>query len=316
MKVLFVCKYKRDFPDNMIPFNRGFVNALRKHNVDTDVYLIKDGWLSYLKGIVAVAKLVKLKIYDVVHASYGLSGFVISFQRKTPSVVTFVGSDLYNRNVRFLSKNFVLKRITRSVFVSQNLFALAGQPSNGVVIPFGVDFEKFYPVNQNICREELGMDTEKIYVLFAGRFDRTVKNSPLAFEAIKHTRLENIELVELKNIPENKINAIFNACDICLMTSFSEGSPQFIKEAMACNKPIVSTDVGDVKQMFGDVDGHYVSSYDPEEMARLIDKALEFQSTHMKTKGRERLREMDVDFDSIINRVQGLYNTLIPVSRA
>lgn len=49
-----------------------------------------------------------------------------------------------------------------------------------------------------------------------------------------------------------------NAVDAILMTSKTEGSPQVIKEAMACNYPIVATDVSDIKYMLGGMSGHYI----------------------------------------------------------
>ena len=65
------------------------------------------------------------------------------------------------------------------------------------------------------------------------------------------------------------------AIDLALMTSFTEGSPQFIKEALACNCPVVSTDVGDVKILLNPIDGSFICSYLPEDVAKKIKIALE-----------------------------------------
>ena len=122
----------------------------------------------------------------------------------------------------------------------------------------------------------------------------------------------NIELLELKDISEENINNYFNASDICLMTSLSEGSPQFIKEAMACNKPIVSTDVGDVKWMLGDIEGHFITSYDADDVASNIIRAFDFLSQYNGTEGRKRLKEIKVDIKSSIERNVQLYHSLLP----
>lgn len=312
MKILFVCRYKNGFEGNMIPFNREFVLSLRSLGIQVEIMTIRGRWPSYIKSIFSVNKLLRQKSFDIIHASYGLSGLVISFQEKTPSVVTFVGSDIYNNIVRFIAKSFVIKRLKASIFVSQSLFNLAGRPQKGIIIPFGVDLKKFYPIDQSLCRRDLKMAEDIKYVLFSGRFDRVVKNSTLALEAINKTGIKKIKLVELRDIPEEKINSLFNACDICLMTSFSEGSPQFIKEAMACNKPVVSTDVGDVAWIFGNTAGHYISSNDSVRVADKINTAIRFLESNESTAGRERLKELKIDIDSATKRVIGVYNSLIP----
>ena len=47
-----------------------------------------------------------------------------------------------------------------------------------------------------------------------------------------------------------------NACDLFALPSHSEGSPQALKEAMACSCPIVATDMADVRHLLGDLPGH------------------------------------------------------------
>ena len=67
-------------------------------------------------------------------------------------------------------------------------------------------------------------------------------------------------------------------------------SPQIIKEAMACNCPIVATDVGDVRHLISDIEGCYLTSFDAEDVAEKIEKALEFGK---RTNGRDRIKHID-----------------------
>jgi teichuronic acid biosynthesis glycosyltransferase TuaC len=311
MKILFVCKHKEFFPGNMIPFNWEYICTLRKKGIQVEVNTIKGGMFSYFRNIFLINRILRKGCFDVVHASYGLSGLTIAFQKSTPSIITFVGSDLYNKKLRKLAKYFLLKRINASVFVSRNLFELAGKPQNGNILPFGVDFEKFFPQDKMHCRKELNMDLGGKYILFAGRFDREEKNHPLAIDSIDKVSLQDVHLIELKKVPEDKMNLLFNACDICLMTSQREGSPQVIKEAMACNKPIVSTDVGDVRWITGEIDGHYISSDDPVEIASNIEKAFQYIDSHKFTEGRNRLEDLNIDILSATQRTIDVYNSLI-----
>ena len=141
-------------------------------------------------------------------------------------------------------------------------------------------------MDQKDARFFLNMDLNKKYVLFSSRFDRKEKNADLALSAINLLQDINIELIELKDIPDENINILFNACDLGLLTSIMEGSPQFIKEAMACNLPIVSTNVGDVKDVFNDTEGCFISLFNPEDVAEKIKMALDFGK---RTNGRNKI---------------------------
>ena len=90
-----------------------------------------------------------------------------------------------------------------------------------------------------------GLKREEIYGLFSSNFSNKVKNYQLAKKALKHLN-KKIHLIELVGYNRDEVNILLNAVDFLLMTSISEGSPQIIKEAMACNCPIITTDVGDV----------------------------------------------------------------------
>ena len=136
----------------------------------------------------------------------------------------------------------------------------------------------------------MGLSTQKKYILFSAAFNNTIKNYPLAKAALDRMGNSNIELLELKNFTRKEVAVLLNAADLALMTSFSEGSPQFVKEAMACNLPIVSVDVGDVKELLGDTEGTYICSYDSRDVADKIKQALNFAK---RTNGREKIQHLD-----------------------
>ena len=102
-----------------------------------------------------------------------------------------------------------------------------------------------------------------------------------------------------------------NASDCVLLTSFSEGSPQFIKEAMACNCPIVTTNIGDVNWVLGNTDGCYLTSFKPEDVAEKIILAIEFRETHGHTRGRERIIELGLDSETIAGKIISVYNEVL-----
>ena len=97
-----------------------------------------------------------------------------------------------------------------------------------------------------------------------------------------------------------KVAVLLSASDLMLLPSLSEGSPQIVKEAMACNCPIVATDVGDIKEILGDTEGCYITKFDPIDLAEKITLALNFGK---RTNGRVRMENYDnkVIADKIFN---------------
>jgi glycosyltransferase involved in cell wall biosynthesis len=176
-------------------------------------------------------------------------------------------------------------------------------------------------------------------VLFAGAFDNAVKDPELAFaavallqtqcsgaeapvysvqckgeetsEAITSAQTPNtsIKLIELKGYNRDQVNALMYNCDALLMTSRTEGSPQVIKEAMACGCPIVSVDVGDVAERVSGVEGCYiVRAREPKDIAEALQRALAFEG---KTNGRERILEMGLSNDQVAEQLIEIYKQLL-----
>ena len=112
----------------------------------------------------------------------------------------------------------------------------------------------------------------------------------MAKKAIDLIQYENVELIELKNYSRREVNLLLNAVDLALMTSITEGSPQFIKEAMACNCPIVSTNVGDVDEVIKNTDGCYIASDNAADISVKIIQALKFGK---RTNGRSQIDHFD-----------------------
>ncbi|MFN5417025.1 MAG: glycosyltransferase, partial [Flavobacteriia bacterium] len=165
-----------------------------------------------------------------------------------------------------------------NIFVSSKLKEKS-KDLNGIVLPCGVDFSVFKPIEKVDARAKLNFDLEKKYILFSSSFDIKEKNYPLAMAALRHLQEENIELIELKDYSREEVCLLLNAVDLALMTSSSEGSPQFIKEALACHCPIVSTDVGDVKSLISNNESCFLTSFDAIDVSEKIKLALQVERT-------------------------------------
>ena len=136
---------------------------------------------------------------------------------------------------------------------------------------------------------------------------KAIENANLAKDAIKDFN-SNLELIELSGIASRMEEALLiNASDLLLMTSFSEGSPQVIKEALACNIPIVSTDVGDVKLLIGKTEGTFIANFDPVDVRGQIKNALGFSKVYGKTNGVNRIKKLKLDSCSVAGSVVRIY---------
>jgi len=286
------------------PFITEQVDSLKQIGVEFKYFLIKGkGFWGYLKNLPHLKKVLKEYKPDLIHAHYGLSGLFANLQRKIPVVTTYHGSDINNNIIRLFSflSIFLSKE---NIFVSNKLKSKI-KVKKGVIIPCGVNLEQFTIVNHQEAKRNLNLKPEKIYILFSSAFNIPVKNYNKAKDSLEILNDNNIELLEFKGYDRIQSNLLFNAIDLSLMTSFSEGSPQFIKEAMACNCPIVSTDVGDVKDNISGLKNCFIANT-PQEIALSIHKILLNQN---RSNGRE---EIDFfDNNKIANDIKAIYKSIL-----
>jgi glycosyltransferase involved in cell wall biosynthesis len=285
------------------------VKALNALGVNTEYFPIKGkGVLGYIKSLPDLLNHLKIYKPDLIHAHYGLSGLLSVLQRKCPVVITFHGSDVNIKKIRPFS--WVASRLSMAnIFVAKEMLQLMPSP-NSYVIPCGVDMELFKPINQSEARNKFGLNPDKKYILFSSGFDNTVKNYPLAKEAVSLLNYKNVELLELKGFTRIQVSHLINAANMVLMTSFTEGSPQFIKEAMACSCPIVSTKVGDVSWLFDDEDGNFLTSFDVVDVKMNIEKALDFSQININTKSRQRIIDLGLESNTVAEKIIELYKSL------
>ena len=306
MNILVVCS--GNFPNFSFEKNQAFifdqVNSLRSINKEVFYYLffIKGkGILGYLNNLSQLK--IKIRKYEInkIHAHGGMSGLLVNLQRKVPIITTFHGSDINFPKLRIIS-SLVSLLCKYSIVVSKNLKDKIIFKKNIKIIPCGVDLNLFFPINKDFARKSLGLDLEKKYLLFSSSFDNPVKNYKLLNEALILLP-KDLSVIELKGYTRKQVCLLLNAVDVSILTSFSEGSPQFIKEAMACNCPIVSVDVGDINKVIGNTDGCFIASFDAEDIRRKIQHALAFGR---RTSGCEIIKLFSID--KLAEQILALYN--------
>jgi len=77
------------------------------------------------------------------------------------------------------------------------------------------------------------------------------------------------------------------------------------------NCPVVATDVGDIAWLFGEEPGHYLTGFEPEDLADKLELALEFAEHQGRTRGRERIMELGLDAESIAKQIIKVYETVL-----
>ena len=285
MKILIVCshRYYAPYTDYVAPFIYEQMQGLKKLGCDFRICFVKGGGLkSYWHAWKNLRKMIDEYKPNLVHAHYGLCCMIANLQRRVPVVSTYHGSDINNSKTRWISK-IAIRLSQRNIFVSERLMSLIKRPKRAIVIPCSVDTTTFYPMDKLECRKQLGMDLEKKYILFSKEFADTVKNYPLAKQAVEKYNPQ-AELLEFYGYAREQVSLLYNAVDLGLMTSFTEGSPQFVKEAVACGCPVVSTDVGDVREVIDGVSNCYLSTYEVDDVVNGMQKALavgHLQKTHI-----------------------------------
>ena len=205
MKVLMISTGDRNTFSKLgvSPFLSEQIFTMRSLGIDVEIFLITERGIKwYLKAILKLNRLIKNQTFDIIHGHYLLSGIVAITQNKSISIVSLIGSDINYPVLRFLAKLTVLKRANSIIFVSEKLQELSGYKKKSYVIPYGVDINKFCPVDKNEAKNKLNWSTDIHYILFASRFDRKEKNSKLAIEAIDILNKRGLKcnLVEFKNI--------------------------------------------------------------------------------------------------------------------
>ncbi len=236
---------------------------------------------------------------DLVHAQYGtMTAAVSALAVKSPLIVTFRGSDL-----NFARSQVTPVRSAMSIALSHGAAARADQivcVSEGlagqvwwvtpppVVIPNGIALDVFRPHDRAVCRRQLGWGDEPV-VVFNASTDPVLKGLNLAATAVEVARQRyptlRFEVMQGKT-PHEKVPSLLSAADVLVLASQQEGSPNIVREAMACNLPIVSVDVGDVRQQLTGTRQHRIVERDAGLMGAAIVDAI---AEGVRSNGREKL---------------------------
>jgi teichuronic acid biosynthesis glycosyltransferase TuaC len=306
MNVLIVCS---GTTGSIAPFVREQAIFIKKKGINIAFHLINSkGLFGYLQQVPRLYVTLKKSRFDLIHAHYGLSGMLSVLQNKVPVITTFHGCDIgYNKpwnvigycgscnacsKITILHNKLISKAASKlsafNIIVEKSQAQNLSLTNNYKVIPCGVDLDTFYEIPRHKARQKMGIPIQDKVILFSGAISDLRKNYVLAKKAVD--LIGNIRLLELINYSRTELNLLMNAANAQIVTSLNETGPLVVKEAMACNTPIVTTDVGDVREVMGNTDGCYITGYDPQDVAEKLERAINFDK---RTKGRLHIKYLD-----------------------
>lgn len=304
MKVLVLCSAT---DGGIAPFVKEQVDACA---VEGEIYFdyakIKNkGVLGYFIGYLSFLKKLIFSKYDLVHAHYGLSALLACLQPFKPVIVTFHGCDVNDPKTRRISK-WAYRLCDHAIFVESEMPGKLNANKKYSIIPCGVNIDLFKPMDKLVAREKLNFKPTDKLALFSSGFDVPVKNPELAKKACE--QINGLQLLELKNKSREEVSLLLNAVDLLLLTSIREGSPQIIKEALATNCPIVSTKVGDVSMRINGISNTFICEPNSNELSSKIKQVL---SDPIRTNGRTRIIEQELDLESIAKKIITIYKNIL-----
>jgi len=285
MKVLQLVNSKKSFFENQ-------VKGLEQNGVTVDTLCVpksetigetadRRSVIDYLRYYPSVLKY-SLEDYDIIHSNFALTAPFAIAQPTRPIVLTLWGSDLMGQYGGL--SNRLASQFDAVILPSEAMVEYLD--CDYEYVPFGIDTDVFRPIDRERARAEIGWETEDRIVLFPYPKHRDEKNYSRAKRVVEmvETRLaKNIQLKRITGQPHEKVPYYISASDALLITSDRESGPMTVKEAALCNVPVVSTDVGFVRDTIDDVRNSYVCKSE-DEIVDSLEKALR---TRVRSDGRK-----------------------------
>ena len=306
MRVLVVTNL---WPTPEAPARGGFVkdqvdalNAI--DGLSVEVFAFGLGSREYLRAAATIRTRYRDERFDVIHAHYGLCGWSALAARHAPHVVTFHGTDLAHRYAGPLSRALV-RLVDLPAPVSATL-ARSGLPHAAppvAVLPCGVNLDRFQPIDRAEARRKLGLEASGRYLLFPADPGRPEKRHDRARRLADAT---GATLLAYEQRPPEDVPLLINAANAMVVTSDREGFGLAPLEALACDVPVLSTEVGVAPLVLEGVEGTLCASFHEERWARALEPHLEHDDPRVNGRARAAL----FDRNRLAQRVFHAYRDL------
>jgi glycosyltransferase involved in cell wall biosynthesis len=313
MKILHITN---NYPTKSHPifgiFVKEQIESLTSHGIKSDVFFIngrENGKNAYFSGLRDLRRKLRNNDFDILHCHHVFSAVLLMLTFRwyqSKRIVSYQNppkkeGGIFLFTIIKLFFNGVILKNTKSN--KKNIFYLP----NGT----NTDFFKEYSREESI--RKLNLDENKNYIIFmdsnkekrsqkrVDRFDKVIDI------LLKDENPFNIVPLKLTNTKRNLMPYYLSASSLHIITSDFEGSPNSVKECIACNTPVVSTPVGNIDDLIGNIKGCYISqSFDCEELAELVIKSL----NHKNFSSREKLFDKKLDIKSVAEKLLKIYKSI------
>ena len=316
MKVLHITN---NFPTKQYPvfgiFVKEQIESLTNLGVENEVFFINGrelGRKAYWSSIKKLRKKLKNSDYDILHCHHSFSALILflTFRfSKFKKIVSYQNPPEKEGGL-FL---FKLVNVFFNVIIVKNISESVLNNSKVNYLPNGVNTEFFKPQDVEESLRKLKLDSNIKYILFMDSYKRRTQKRVDRFDEVinillKNGNPHNIQPLVLTNTDRSLIPSYMSVSSLHLLTSDFEGSPNSVKECLACNIPVVTCPVGNVHDLIGDVNGCYISkTFEPKELAILVLKCLEKVSFN----GRDKLLSKKLDINSVALNLEMIYKSMI-----
>ena len=322
---MVTCEWPGPGQSKTAHFVKRQADFLRAAGVDVEVFAFQSAKnpLNYARAWARLQLKLRRGRYDLIHAQFGQSG-IVALPKRLPLVVTFRGSDLLgivdDRGGRYARLSGIQKKVSRIVarradariVVSEHMKKNLPNGLDAHVIPSGIDFQLFEPTPRDEARRRLGLPADERLVLFVGRPTQARKRHWLAQRAVEVlNETTPARLVVAWKVQHTDVPLYMSAADALVFTSMQEGSPNVVKEALACDLPVVSVPVGDVEERLKGIEGCELCADErPETIAAALRKVL---TRGGRVHGRESVAHLDENL--ITARVIEIYRSVLANQR-
>jgi glycosyltransferase involved in cell wall biosynthesis len=288
---------------------RDQVDEVRRRGIDVDLFEFARGRNEYLPATRRLRALLRRERFDLVHAHYGLAGWVARLAGAAPLVVTFHGTDVRHHLVGHLSRRLawrcdLVAGVSRALFEPED--GRPGLPAvpGSAVLPCGPDLERFGPRPRAEARRALGLDPEGSYLFFPANPSRPEKRHDRAAEVAAAC---GADLLSGGSIEPERMPLWINAANAVLVTSDYEGFGMAAIEALACDVPVLSTPVGIAPYAVGGVEGCLCAPFEAGAWAAVARRHLD--ATDPRVAGAARAQTLSAG--SMAERVIEAYEAVV-----
>ena len=311
MKILYVTN---NYPTIDHPifgiFVKEQVESIRKLGISCDLFFVNGrelGKYEYFRSIKYLNRKLLEEKYDLIHCHHALSAAIVLLtlrSMKIKKVVSYQNEPIYEGGILLfwiicLFFNKIIVKNEKSLSYSRKC----------TLLPNGVDINIFKEYKKDESKALLNLNSKMRYILFMDSYEKRKQKRKDRFnntiEILKRNGNPlNIEPIILTNTERKYIPYYMSASEVHLLTSDFEGSPNSVKECLACNTKVVSTPVGDVKNILNDISGCFVAdNFDSKELAKLIIAAIKVNNFN----GRRMIIEKELDIESVARKLYNIY---------